>query len=69
MDAQYKIVELYCVGAGVEQSDLNAAKWYELSAKQGNPEAQFCMGWLYSEGHGLHQVNTFVPRSKYGIIR
>ena len=41
MDAQYKVAELNHIGAVVEQSNLNAAKWYELSAKHVNPKHSF----------------------------
>ena len=41
VDAEYKIAELNRIGAGVEQSNLNAAKWYELSAKHVNPQHSF----------------------------
>ena len=41
VDAQNKKAELNRIGAGVEQSNLNAAKWYELSAKHVNPQHSF----------------------------
>ena len=41
VDAQYKKAELNRIGDGVEQSNLNAAKWYELSAKHVNPQHSF----------------------------
>jgi TPR repeat protein len=41
VDAQYKKAELNRIGAGVEQSNLNAAKWYELSAKDVNHQHSF----------------------------
>ena len=41
VDAEYKIAELNRIGTGVEQSNLNAAKWYELSAKHVNHQHSF----------------------------
>jgi len=41
VDAQNKKAELNRIGAGVEQSNLNAAKCYELSAKHVNPQHSF----------------------------
>ena len=41
VDEQYKKAKLNRIGAGVEQSNLNVAKWYELSAKHVNPQHSF----------------------------
>ena len=41
VDEQYKKAKLNRIGAGVEQSNLNAAKCYELSAKHVNPQHSF----------------------------
>merc|ERR1712070_375363 len=34
---------------------MGARKWYEKSAKQGNPGAQFNLGVMYYEGKGVSQ--------------
>ena len=36
---------------------MNAAKWLQLAAKQGNPGAQYNLGLLYYYGDGVLQDN------------
>jgi TPR repeat protein len=38
---------------GIAQDYGEAAKWYRLSADQGNADAQFNLGILYSNGQGV----------------
>ena len=33
-------------------------KWYTLSAQQGNADAQYSLGTLYQNGHGVLQDNA-----------
>ena len=30
-------------------------KWYKLSAEQGNPDAQYSLGYCYESGKGVKQ--------------
>lgn len=52
---QNKIGEMYFYGNGVEQSYEEAAKWYRLSADQGNADAQCNLGLNYEYGQGVEQ--------------
>jgi TPR repeat protein len=47
--------KLFTNGDGVNQSDVEAAHWYEKAAKQGDVRVQFRMGILYKEGRGVAQ--------------
>lgn len=51
--AQAGIAGCYHRGVGVPQSDLQAAKWYEKSAQQGDANSQYLMGWFYDTGKGV----------------
>jgi hypothetical protein len=46
-DARAKLGELYRRGLGVNQSLLEAARWYRLAATQGNARAQNNLGLMY----------------------
>ena len=39
-------------GKGIEQDHARAAHWYTQAAEQGNMQAQFNLGYAYSEGEG-----------------
>lgn len=39
-------------GSGVEQSDVNAVKFYEAGAEAGDPSSKFTLGVWYSKGRG-----------------
>ena len=43
------------MGRGTEQDYMEAAKWYEISARQGYVNAQVNLGGMYSEGDGVPQ--------------
>ncbi len=45
--SQYYLGECYLHGNGTYQNLDEAVIWYRKSAKQGNPKAQFKIGWLY----------------------
>ncbi|MDH4274031.1 MAG: hypothetical protein OEW08_03220 [Gammaproteobacteria bacterium] len=47
---QYNIAMMFARGDGVVRNDILAAKWFEKSAKLGNPESQFRMWALCSTG-------------------
>jgi len=51
---------LYEQGSGVEKSETEAAKWYELAASGGDPIAQYDIGQRYLLGVG---VSTNLPQA------
>lgn len=45
---------LYQYGGGTDEPDMNKAiDWYEKSAENGNPIAQYQLATLYENGNGL----------------
>jgi len=52
-EAQFYLGEAYEVGDGVEQSDVDAVKWWKLAAEQGHGAAQYQLGCAYWEGRGV----------------
>jgi TPR repeat protein len=44
---------MYSMGSGVTQDKAEAARWYRLSADQGDPDAQYNLGVLYLKGTGV----------------
>ncbi len=53
--AQQLVGDMYLNGTGVERNDVEAAKWFRLSAEQGNVAAMKAMGRLYVQGRGIEQ--------------
>ena len=51
--AQFKLANIYFEGKGVEQNDIEAAKWFLKSAQQDHVEAQFILATLYEKGDGV----------------
>ena len=51
--AQYYAGAMYEGGLGVEQSYLEALKWYRVAAEQGLVMAQYHLGVLYEIGQGI----------------
>ena len=51
--AQFNKAWAYVNGEGVKQDYKEALKWYQLSAEQGNPNAQNNLGVLYQYGLGV----------------
>ena len=50
--SQYLLALNYQQGTGgIEQNYFEAKKWYEKSARQGHMDAQFYLGWLYTNGY------------------
>jgi len=43
----------YQKGQGVPQDYKEAMVWYRLAADQGNPEAQFSLGYMYEMGQSV----------------
>ncbi len=50
--AQYYLGTMYSDGHGVPHSSREAAAWYEKAARQGQPDAQFNLGFLLINGAG-----------------
>lgn len=51
--AQHGLGELYSSGQGVPRNEVEAAKWYRLSALGGYVPAQFRLAAIYEEGRGV----------------
>jgi hypothetical protein len=49
---------MYDLGPGVAHNDVEAVKWYRLSAAQGNADAQAFLGFMYEHGKGVPQDYT-----------
>lgn len=54
-DARYQVAQgnRYYYGKSVEQDLEEAARWYNLAARQGNPEGEFYLARCYSRGDGV----------------
>jgi TPR repeat protein len=46
---------MYGMGQGVLKDDKAAVKWTRLAAEQGDPKAQYNLGYMYSEGQSVLQ--------------
>ena len=53
--AQCNLGVMYHDGEGVEQDQVEAAKWYRTSAEAGNAVAQCSLCAMYLEGKGVEQ--------------
>ena len=53
-------------GIGIDENNEEAAKWYQLSAEQGDSDAQNNLGAMYSKGEGAEQ--SFVDALKWFVI-
>jgi TPR repeat protein len=51
-DAQVKVGDAYFAGGVVTADRAEARKWYEMAAKQSNPEAARKLGSMYANGDG-----------------
>ena len=52
-EAQAQLGEMYRVGLGVPEDDVEAVKWYRMAAEQGDDVAQYFLGAMYDEGQGV----------------
>jgi formylglycine-generating enzyme required for sulfatase activity len=52
VDAQFKLGKRYEKGEGLDQSDVEALKWYEKAAVQGHEQASLATGFFYRHGRG-----------------
>lgn len=64
--AQYNLGVMHEWGNGVPQDDVQAMKWYRLSAEQYHRDAQNNLGAMYSKGEGVEQ--NFVEALKWFVI-
>ena len=48
---------IFLGGEGVVVNYQKALKWYKMAAKEGHPEAQFNLGWMYYYGRGVTKNN------------
>jgi TPR repeat protein len=55
--AQLYLAKLYHEGKYVEKNIPLAVKLYSEAAYNGEPEAQYCLGWMYFHGEGVPQSN------------
>lgn len=51
--AQLEIGILHANGDGVDQNDLEAKRWFELSAGNDNGKAMYFLGDMYANGYGV----------------
>lgn len=51
----YRIGKMYCYGLGTAKDEMEAFKWFEKSAAEGNKFAQFSIGNCYYYGSGTEQ--------------
>lgn len=56
-EAQYRLGLLYANGEGVELDYVEAAFWFDESARQDLTDAQRALAWLYANGYGVDQDN------------
>ncbi|MGL4948006.1 MAG: tetratricopeptide repeat protein [Mycoplasma sp.] len=47
---QIQLGECYANGDSVERNDIEAARWYQLAAKQDNADAQMNLALCYKNG-------------------
>lgn len=48
---------MYLIGLGIESDLQKALDYFELSASQGNENAQYALELMYSNGWGVKQVD------------
>ena len=46
---------MYCAGKGTNQSFPVAFQWFSEAAKQGNPDAELMVGFMFALGQGVQQ--------------
>ena len=53
---------MHAAGAGVEQSDSKAVRWWLLAAQKGDAIPQFRLAQMYEQGRGVQQNPTLALR-------
>ena len=71
---QFDLGALYWQGRGVPQDFAEAARWFQLAAKQGYAKAQAALGDLYLVGWGVPRDNRaaqiwFRKAAEQGVAR
>jgi len=61
--SQSELAEAYRWGLGVQQNDVEAAKWFRKAAERGNAEAGYTLGSMYERGEGVKQ--DYVEATKW----
>ena len=56
VNAQYKLGGMFGKGYGVAKNDAEAVTWYRKAAIQGEPKAQFYLGWCLLNGAGVPET-------------
>ncbi len=64
--SQYNLGVMHEWGNGVPRNNVEAMKWYRLSAEQYHKDAQNNLGAMYSKGEGTEQ--SFVDALKWFVI-
>lgn len=54
---QRHLGQMFEKGEDVDRDLSEAARWYELSAKQGDADAQFSIAFMYDQGQGVPQCD------------
>ena len=55
---QFRLGFMYANGKGVPEDDVEAVRWLQLSAEQGEVGAQFHLGRMYDRGEGVREDNV-----------
>ena len=55
MPSMLALAGMYVLGAGVGQSDTDAADWFRKAADAGNDLAMYNLGRFYEDGTGVTQ--------------
>ena len=53
IEAQFELGMCYANGKGVEESLLEADKWYRKAARRGHVQAQYRLGQIFDRGEGI----------------
>ena len=62
VEAQFNLGYMYDTGEGVQEDDVEAARWYRLAADQGDVNAQHNLGLMYDTGEGVQEDDVEAAR-------
>lgn len=65
VSAQIELAKCYLEGNGIDQSQLEAVKWYESAAQNGNVEAMVACGELYCDEWNVDLEPDYVKGIKW----
>ena len=60
--AQFQVGNMYHLGLGVVQDNIEAMRWFKLAATQGLAGAQLNLGIMYNNGNGVVQDHAEAAR-------